>query len=91
MTVGDNISRELGPYVDRGDSDALDQIGARLERERPFPRAGFRSELGVRLARRREPWRPRRLGLAVAGYLGSGLFLLAVAAIGLTGAGPLGY
>jgi hypothetical protein len=87
----DGISRELRPYVDSGETEAIDRIGERLEAERPLPRAGFRSARQLRLANRREPWRPRRLGLAVAGYLGSGFALLAVAAVGLAGTGPLGY
>ena len=85
------ISHELRPYVDSGEAEAIDRLGTRLETERPIPRPGFRSALQLRLANRREPWRPRRLGLAIAGYLGSGFALLAVAAIGLAGAGPLGY
>lgn len=87
----EGISRELRPYVDSGEAEAIDRIGQRLEAERPLPRPGFRSALQLRLANRREPWRPRRLGLAVAGYLGSGFALLAVAAVGLAGTGPLGY
>jgi len=91
MSPGDGISRELRPYVDSAESEALDRVGERLERERPIPRPAFRSALGVTLSRRREPWRPRRLGLAVATYVGSGLLVLAVAALGLGGTGPLGY
>jgi hypothetical protein len=91
MSDGDGISNELRPYVDRGESEAIDRIGERLEAERPLPRAGFRAQLQSRLATARAPWRPQRLGLAVAAYLGSGLALLGVAAIGLAGAGPLGY
>ena len=91
MSDGDRIFHELRPYVDRSEAEALDRIGERLEAERPLPRAGFRAELQSSLATARTPWRPRRLGLAVAAYMGSGLMLLAVAAIGLSGAGPLGY
>ena len=91
MSPGNGISRELRPYVDSAESEALDRVGERLERERPIPSPAFRSELGVRLSSRREPWRPRRLGLAVAAYAGSGLLVLTVAALGLGGTGPLGY
>ena len=67
-----------------------DPVEARLESERPYPRAAFRAELGSRLrgmqARGSDPGPVRRLVLA---YAGSGLLLLAVAGIGLAGAGPL--
>jgi hypothetical protein len=85
------ISDELRPYVDRGEAEAIDRIGERLEAERPNPRAGFRAELKARLASAPASWRPQRLRLAVAAYLGSGLLLLAVAALGVGGAGPLAY
>jgi hypothetical protein len=85
------ISRELRPYVDRGEADAIDRIGERLQDERPVPRAGFRAELRARLNAAPASWRPQSLRLAIAGYLTCGLLLLAVAALGLAGAGPLGY
>jgi hypothetical protein len=73
------------------DSRDLDPIVERLERERPVPRAAFRGELRRRLvsrpdARRLWPARPR---LLVGVYLSSGTLLLAIAAIGLAGLGPL--
>jgi hypothetical protein len=85
------ISDELRPYVDRPETDGIDRVGERLEKERPVPRAAFRAELQSSLVASRTPWRPRRLGRAIAAYAGSGFLLLAVAALGLTGAGPLGY
>ena len=94
MSQPGGISDELRPYVDRSQAEAIDEVGRRLESERPVPRAGFRAELRAHLAehgRRPATWRPRRLGLAIAGYAGSGLVLLVVAAVGLAGAGPLGY
>ena len=89
-----DISEELGPYVDRAEGAALDAVAEILEHERPIPRAAFRAALGARLADQagqRAARRPERLRLAVGAYLASGFALLAVGAIGLTGAGPLGY
>lgn len=91
MSSGNGISEELRPYVDRGEIEGVDRVGERLEVERPVPRAAFRAELQSRLAGARAPWRPRRLGFAVAAYAGSGFLLLAIAALGLTKSGPLGY
>jgi hypothetical protein len=85
------ISRELRPYVDRGEAEPIDRIGQRLQNERPVPGAGFRATLGARLALAPTSWRPRRLRLTVAAYLASGLLLLALAALGLADAGPLAY
>jgi hypothetical protein len=85
------ISHELRPYVDRGEADAIDRIGKRLTGERPVPTASFRAELKRRLASAPTEWRPRRLRLTVAAYFASGLLLLAIAALGLMGSGPLGY
>jgi hypothetical protein len=85
------ISRELRPYVDRGEADAIDRIADRLQAERPVPRAAFRADLKARLASAPTSWRPRRLRLTVTAYLVVGLLLLAVAALGLADAGPLAY
>jgi hypothetical protein len=61
---------------------------------RPEPTAAFRTQLYAHLSAGRlapPDWRPERpLRLALA-YAGSGFLLLAIAAIGLTGAGPLAY
>jgi hypothetical protein len=92
-TRRERISDELRPYVDRSETDAIDQIGERLLAERPAPRAAFRAALHARLVElagsRPTAWRPRRLRALVAAYAGSGVALLAVAAIGLAGVGPL--
>jgi hypothetical protein len=87
------ISDELRPYVDRSQAEAIDRIGERLLAERPAPRAAFRAALRAHLAElaggRRVAWRPRRLRALVGAYAGSGVVLLAIAAVGLAGAGPL--
>lgn len=69
----------------------LDAISERLQRERPVPTPGFRGDLRRRLSEQAstDPARPRKLGLAIAAYAGSGTLLWAVAALGLAGVGPL--
>jgi hypothetical protein len=67
----------------------LAEVGDRLRRSRPVPAAAFRGDLRRRLMADRGPRRPQRLWLRVAATSGSGLVLLAVAAIGVLGAGPL--
>lgn len=75
--------------------DSERAITSLLRDERPFPSSAFRGELGRRLKSGPEHHAPRRLprpsvrALAAA-YLGGGLVLLALAAVGLTGAGPFG-
>jgi len=71
--------------------EELAAIAERLERERPVPAATFRGELRRSLQRgpRREPaLPPARARILVAAYGGCGTVLLAVAAIGVAGAGP---
>jgi hypothetical protein len=72
--------------------DRLEDMAARPEAERPVPRAAFRGELRRSLlagASRRQ-LAPPRLRLMVAALAGSGAVLLAIAAVGLAGVGPLG-
>jgi hypothetical protein len=68
-----------------------DRIVARLETERPIPRAAFRGELRRTLLAGAEqrPTAPARLRLIIAAFASSGTALLAIAAIGLAGVGPL--
>jgi hypothetical protein len=72
------------------DEPTTDPITERLEAERPVPRAAFRGEARRALlaAARRRPAAPQRLRLMIAAYASSGLALLAIAAVGLAGAGP---
>jgi hypothetical protein len=81
----------LDPALDAKERDKLARLGRRLERERPVPRPAFRGSLGRRLARQLEPHRaaPPRLRLLIGAYAVSGLALLAAAAIGAAGVGPL--
>lgn len=67
-----------------------DVVARRLEAERPIPGAAFRGDLRRHLVARTPPARPARLRLLVAGQLAGGLLLLAVAAVGAVGNGPLG-
>jgi len=72
------------------DTEDHGELEHRLEASRPVPRAAFRGELRRRLLQNRAPARPPRLRLMIAAYAGSGFALLAIAAIGVAGAGPLG-
>lgn len=61
-----------------------------LASSRPVPSAAFRGALRRHLmASSARPTRPARLRLLIASYAGAGSFLLAVAAWGAAGAGPL--
>lgn len=69
----------------------LIEITNRLEAERPVPRAAFRGDLRRRLVAMRpsrQTTRQRAWAL-IGAYAASGTALLAVAAIGLAGVGPL--
>jgi hypothetical protein len=71
-------------------NEDLDRIADRLRAERPVPAPGYRGELRRRLiVGNRPPVAPRRLRLLIAAYACSGTVLMAIAAIGLAGAGPL--
>jgi hypothetical protein len=68
------------------------ELGERLRQDRPLPHPGFRSMLRNRLlseAGTTSAPAPRRLRLLIATYASGGLALLAVAAVGVFGAGPL--
>lgn len=62
----------------------------RLETERPVPGAAFRGDLRRRLLNLAGATaaRPRRVRLLISAYATSGLGLLAIAAVGIAGAGP---
>jgi hypothetical protein len=80
----------LDPELPDDERETLQAVGHLLRRDRPVPRAAFRGDLGRRLAAQPpRATRPRRLwGWATASGA-SGLALLALAAVGLGGAGPL--
>jgi len=88
------IFDELRPYADASERDKLNELGDLLEQDRPVPRAGFRAELGAHMrqleSQQRPAWRPKRLKLMALSYAGSGVALLLIAALGVSGAGPLG-
>jgi hypothetical protein len=69
----------------------ITQITERLEAERPAPRAAFRGDLRrsllVAKPSRRAPG--QRVGVLIGAYAASGTVLLAIAAVGLAGIGPL--
>ena len=87
------VSDELHPYVDSREAEEIDDLGRRLRQERAHPPAALRSKIRASLSERADPasWRPRNLRVLAGAYVASGFALLAIAAIGLSGAGPLGY
>jgi hypothetical protein len=91
MTGSRDNDPSLDPELAFGESSQLVELAHRLERERPVPRAGFRATLRrTLLAADGERSVARgRLRLRVAAYAGSGVTLLAIAALGVSGLGPL--
>jgi hypothetical protein len=88
------MSDELRPYVEPDEVEEIDAVAGLLKEELPRPTPALRARIHARLSELAgEPrrWRPRRPALLALSYAASGLLLLAVAAIGLAGAGPLGY
>jgi hypothetical protein len=69
-----------------GLAPAEQDLADRLALARPVPPAGFRGKLARRLADRDPGYgpRPERLRLIVAGYLGAGGLLIALAALGFS-------
>jgi hypothetical protein len=91
MTEPDDIGRALEPEIGGPERERLLRLAERLENQRPVPRAAFRGELRRHLLSAGgapHGAAPARLRLLIASYLGSGLILLAVAALGVAGAGP---
>jgi hypothetical protein len=72
------------------DTPDVDELSHRLAAERHVPSASFRGRLRRHLlaSGAAAHTRPARVRLMIAAYAGSGLVLLAVAAIGVAGAGP---
>jgi len=98
MQTPEEIRADLPPDLDRAESDALVAVAIRLQAASPAPAPGFRDGLRRKLtgprSRRRQSERsrtrltPRGARTLAAAYAGSGLALLALAAIGLAGTGP---
>lgn len=76
MSEQHDYSRELGPFVDRPEAEAVNDLGQRLAEDRPLPSPGFRVELRSRLLERQRcgvgGWRPRHLWPTVGGFVASG-------------------
>ena len=66
----------------------IDDFEDKLFEDRPRPTPGFRSEVRSRLLGRSES-RPAQLRALILSYSVGGALLLAVAALGVAGAGPL--
>lgn len=92
MTHESNLRADLEPGLMEPEVASLMPVAERLERERPVPRPSWRGDTGRYLTSEVETTgqpRPKRFRLLVAGYAGSGMLLLAVALVGVAGAGPL--
>ena len=91
MTRYEHSELDLGPDEAPGEADALLALADRLEQERPIPSSGFRGNLRRTLLTRIGPGsaQPQRVGSLIGAYAGSGVVLLAVAALGIAGVGPL--
>lgn len=87
-THGDPDSEFLEPGLDPREREELSAIAQRLRYERPVPRLAFVAALRKALIGT-EPEAPQRAQRLIAAYAGSGLILLALAALGIAGAGPL--
>jgi hypothetical protein len=74
-----------------GEADAVAALEERLFSERPLPHPGFRSMLRNQLLTDAggSAMRPAHLRVLIAAYASGGLALLAFAAVGVFGAGPL--
>jgi hypothetical protein len=85
---------DFEPGVTPEERTRLAGVAEQLERDRPVPRATFRGDLRRLLladnGRSSVAARASRWRVLVAAYSGLGALLLAVAAIGLAGAGPFG-
>jgi hypothetical protein len=88
--------RDFEAGIDDSERARLGEISERLHRERPVPGAAFRGALRTQLFHRRrafggEKWvSGGRWRALAATYSCLGALLLAVAAVGLAGAGPFG-
>jgi hypothetical protein len=74
-----------------GESPQLVDLAHRLDEERPSPRAAFQATLRSALLeeQRRRALVQARVRLQIAAYSGSGVVLLAIGALGVSGSGPL--
>lgn len=89
MSDHGDMGHDLPPALDEAEREALAETGARLRAARPTPDPNFRGELRRRLlgapGAGLSPTSARRLSAAYACFGG---LLLAIAAVGLAGAGP---
>jgi hypothetical protein len=104
MQTPDDIRRDLPSDLEPAEAEPLTALALRLQAERPGPAPAFRNALRRRLlgatasGRDEGSWRagwqrPRMTRGAVralaAAYAAAGTLLLAIATLGLAGAGPL--
>ena len=91
MTRVPDRDRAHDPRPASEDEARIADLARRLERERPVPQAGFRARLRSSLleADTEHASTRARARMQVAAYAGSGAALLVVAALGVSGLGPL--
>jgi hypothetical protein len=82
MTEDDREAMAMNETQDR-------ELEERLRAQRPVPAPTFRGDLRRQLMARGQAPAPGRIRLLIAAYGGAGVVLLAVAAIGVAGGGPL--
>lgn len=89
MQSAADIRRDLPPDLARSESEPLVEVAMRLQAQAPVPAPTFRGDLyrKLRAAESRATTPPVARALALS-YVASGMLLLAIAAIGLTGTGP---
>jgi hypothetical protein len=91
--TADEIRADLSPDLDAREREQLVEIGIRLRARKALPRPEFRGDMRRRLIaepagdRAVQP-KPRSIPALVSLYMVFGTLFLAVAAVGVAGAGP---
>jgi hypothetical protein len=83
----EDFETDLEGHLDDRERESLSELAVRITEQRPVPSPGWRSAMRARLLGGSTAPRSR-VAAMVFGYAASGAVLLAVAAIGLLGAGP---
>ena len=92
MQTPEETRRDLPPDLDEFEREELVALAMRLQTQSPVPDPSFRSDLrellGLNRSRFGSPLPTRPIRMLAVSYVASGLLLLAIAAVGLTGSGP---
>ena len=93
MRTPEEIRRDLPPDLDPLERERLVALALRLEARTPPPAPTFRGDLRRHLLGTPDPRAsgpaPRTTHVLAASYVAAGALLLAIATLGLAGAGPL--